>query len=773
MRLAPLPQATPTLDADAISKFVDIVFGYVDDYVPVRSLAETGTPDQKPRSAFHRTEDLAEVLIRLAPAAARERRGLYVVPGTVAVSGSAKANDIVETAVVLVDLDSGDIGKAREHLERHLGPATLVVASGGKTAEGADKLHLYWRLTEAARGDDLERVRAVRELVAVKGGGDDSFKSLHQPIRVAGSVHGKNGVCAPVRIIGHADREFELLDLEDSAKSMPAMPGTKPAAAQAIATRGPTALDLATTKIRAGNQDSVSRYEALSKVIGHWVRNARLRRCSLEGAWDAVSDHNAAMIDPPWPEVRLRREFEALIAVDIRSNGPFDHESDRSDGNESEAVTALSDDAIAAAFVFEATGRFRFVPAWGRWICWSGRQWVHDETGKVKELCRQVCRKISLTARTQPEARRIASDKTMSAVLRIASHDPSLATRSEAWDAHPYLLNTLGGVIDLRTGEMLPHDAGLLLTQMAGASPGTGCPRWLSFLYEVTGGDPELQAYLKRLFGYCLTGDTSEQMFAFLLGNGANGKSVLINTIAAILGDYVATATNETFMASRSDRHLTELAGLRAARLVIVPETEPGRSWAESRIKSVIGGDKIRANFMRQDHFEFAPQFKLLVAGNHRPELSSVGEAMRRRLHLVPFEVTFAPDQRDLHLAAKLLEERDGILGWMLEGCAEWQQDGLSPPERVLRAVSRYFEDEDLVGQWIDECCQRGPALMATSRQLFNSWSNWATETGHTAGNQKSLGSALRARGYESGKIRGHRGWIGISLLGSDRGVDQ
>ena len=161
-------------------------------------------------------------------------------------------------------------------------------------------------------------------------------------------------------------------------------------------------------------------------------------------------------------------------------------------------------------------------------------------------------------------------------------------------------------------------------------------------------------------------------------------------------------------MAQRGDRHLTELAGLRAARLVLVTETEAGRSWAEARIKAVTGGEKLRANFMRQDHFEFRPQFKLLVAGNHRPSLGNVGEAMRRRLHLVPFNVTIPPERRDPRLVEKLLTERDGILAWALAGCAEWQRIGLAPPACVTAAAEEYFETEDIIGQWIAECCVCG-----------------------------------------------------------------
>ena len=300
---------------------------------------------------------------------------------------------------------------------------------------------------------------------------------------------------------------------------------------------------------------------------------------------------------------------------------------------------------------------------------------------------------------------------------------------------------------------------------MTSARPGTSCPRWSRFLDEITGGDSELRDYLRRLAGYCLSGSTREQVFVFLHGHGANGKSVFLQAIAGVLGTYAATATLDTFMAGRSTRHLSELAGLRGARLVLVPETEAGQAWAEARIKQVTGGEMIRANFMHRDHFEFRPEFKLIIAGNHRPALTGVGEAMRRRLHLVPFNVTVPREKRDPRLLEVLLAERNGILGWMLEGCTEWRRIGLAPPRCVTEAVNAYFAEEDIIGQWMEECCELGSHARETSAALFQSWKAWAEALGHDAGSARRLGQALQARGLAEVKVRGARGRQGIALI--------
>ncbi len=765
---APKPVAAqPDINPEAISAYCEIVFGYLEGLAPIRLLSESGTPSRSARLLFPSTIAVAGAIFAEAERAAAEQRGVFVVPGTVVASGSARAEDVVATGVLLVDLDKGDVEAARNHLAYHLGQPTLEIASGGVTEGGSPKLHLYWRLTEAATGSDLDLVCSLRGTIAAKVGGNSSFKSIHQPIRVAGTIHGKHGVQNAVRLLNRQEIEFDLSDLADAVDAMPPLPGIEPEIRIDTGSgKGPSVRDLSKQLVREGGQDGVTRFGALSSVIGHWIRNVRRGICTIDEARQAVFDHNQAMIAPPWDERRLMREFSALMQKDIDTFGPMPGTVAGTSDDKRASVEApsFSEDALAAAFTAKHGADWRHVPAWGQWLRWTGGHWQTDETKRVREEIRQICRAAAVSVEKPDEAKRIASDRTLSAVLRIAASDPRIATRTSDWDAYADLLNTPAGIIDLGSGELEPHDPTRLLTQMTKASPGISCRRWLSFLTEITGGDTQLQAYLARLAGYCLTGSTAEQVFAFLHGQGANGKSVFLQTIVRVMGSYAATAALDTFMATKSARHLTELAGLRAARLVLVPETEAGQSWAEARIKQVTGGEKVRANFMHRDHFEFQPQFKLLVAGNHRPALTSVGEALRRRLHLVPFTVTIPVDKRDPTLAEKLFAERDGILGWMISGCAEWRRMGLIPPPAVADAAEDYFASEDHVGQWIDECCICGPQHRATSRELYAAWQSWSETGGYPAGSTKSLGEMLRARGFTDGKVKGARGWHGISL---------
>jgi P4 family phage/plasmid primase-like protien len=204
------------------------------------------------------------------------------------------------------------------------------------------------------------------------------------------------------------------------------------------------------------------------------------------------------------------------------------------------------------------------------------------------------------------------------------------------------------------------------------------------------------------------------------------------------------------------------MAGLRGARVVTSIETEQGSRWAESKLKALTGGDKITARFMRQDFFEFIPQFKLLIVGNHKPSIRNVDEAMKRRLHMVPFTVTIPAAKRDKRLPDRLLAERDGILDWALRGCLEWQKHGLRAPQAVMAATEDYFEAEDALGRWIDERCETGNQNhWAGSTELFNSWKAWAEANNEYAGSMKRFSETLSTRGFEknsNGKARGFRG---------------
>jgi putative DNA primase/helicase len=406
----------------------------------------------------------------------------------------------------------------------------------------------------------------------------------------------------------------------------------------------------------------------------------------------------------------------------------------------------FSDDALALRFADQHVDDLRYVAEWSKWLRWNGARWQFDDTLAAFDSARGICRAAAAECNKAKLAKELASAKTVAAVERLARSDRRLAANVDQWDIEPWLLNTPKGVVDLHTGVMRKHRAGDYLTCMTAVAPEGDCPLWRAFLDRTTAGDAELQAYLQRLCGYALTGSTREHALFFLYGKGANGKGTFVNAISGTLEDYHRAAPIETFTASHTDRHPTELADLRGARLVTATETEEGRRWAESRIKMLTGGDRVRARFMRQDLFEFVPQLKLVISGNHKPGLRSVDEAIRRRFNLIPFTVTIPAEERDKDLGDKLKTEWPGILQWMIDGCLAWQREGLNPPEAVSAATAAYLEAQDSLAAWLNECCERDANVWERSQTLFASWKAWAERSGHFVGDTKTFRDRLDGR---------------------------
>ena len=438
---------------------------------------------------------------------------------------------------------------------------------------------------------------------------------------------------------------------------------------------------------------------------------------------------------------------------------------------QTEHAVWATDDALALTFTGRYAEDWRYCAQWGKWLVWTGNRWRADETLLVAHLIRQVCRDASVKADSHRLAAKLAASSTVGGVERLTRSDRRHASTSEEWDADPWLINTAGGVIDLQTGRIRAHARSDRMTKIATATPRGKCPLWHAFLADVTGGDADLAAYLQRVVGYCLTGITSEHALFFLYGTGANGKSVFVNVITTILGDYAANAPMDTFMETRTDRHPTDLAGLRGARFVSSIETEQGRRWNESKVKAITGGDKVSARFMRQDFFEYLPQFKLVIAGNHKPSIRNVDEAMKRRLHLIPFTIKIPPERRDGDLTEKLLKERDGILAWATEGCGLWRQMGLKPPKVVIDATDEYFDEEDAIGEFIDDECQRHREAKVSVADTFQRWQEWANRRGEYIGTSRWLMQQLCNRGFERTRLHGGvKGMAGLSLKPKDYG---
>jgi len=433
----------------------------------------------------------------------------------------------------------------------------------------------------------------------------------------------------------------------------------------------------------------------------------------------------------------------------------------------------VTEDQAGLRFAHRHSGRLRYCHTTGKWFEWTGAIWKVNETALAFHFARELAREIA--ASEDDKVRYIAGKASFAGgVERLARSDPTFAVTVECWDKDPFLLGAPRGTIDLRTGMLRPSDPNDGITRSTAITPAeyANCPLWLAFLQECTNKDAGMVLFLQQWFGYCLTGDTSEHAFAFIHGDGGNGKGVFVNTLAGIIDGYHTTAPMETFTASTGERHSTDLAGLRGARLVTATETEEGRQWAESRIKQITGGDAVSARLMRQDFFEYEPQYKLTISGNHKPRLNNVDGAMRRRINLIPF--VHKPKSPDLDLRTKLKAEWPGILRWGIDGCLDWQKNRLTRPKSITEATNEYFSSQDVLSQWIDEECDADPGndwKRATSAELFTSRSAYAKRAGEAVQSRKVFADALEKKGFvRRTGTGGVRGYSGISLKPADDG---
>ena len=456
--------------------------------------------------------------------------------------------------------------------------------------------------------------------------------------------------------------------------------------------------------------------------------------------------------------------------------GPEDNRAHEERKPEQETSPPFSDDWLALRFTAKYENELRYVAQWGKWLRWDGARWDLEKTLAAYDLARAVARAYAAMCNgddddgTNPT--KIASAAAVAAIERLARSDRHHASTVHVWDTDPWLLNTPTGIVNLKNGELTPHDREKYLTKMTSVGPDGDCPRWMQFLDEITARDKEYQAFLKRAAGYTLTGTINEHVLFFLYGTGRNGKGIFLNTFFWLLGDYADGAPMETFMVVDGQRHPTDLAGFRGRRLVVAQEIDEGQRWAESKIKTLTGGDPITARFMRQDFFTYEPQFKLWISGNHKPGLRGVDVAIRERLKLLPFKVSFA-NNPDKELPEKLRREGPGILKWAIEGCLEYLRDGLKPPPAVREATEIYMNAQDKIGRWIEDCCTVGPNNWCSTAELWRSYEQWAKDHNEYVGTQRAFSDALGNRegiqGGDRARLSGVRGFEGIVVNRDDQ----
>jgi putative DNA primase/helicase len=444
----------------------------------------------------------------------------------------------------------------------------------------------------------------------------------------------------------------------------------------------------------------------------------------------------AAKCIPPFPVE------EALVKVESAWKYPLDF--------------PLSDLGNAERLVFQYGSGFRYCTNSKKYLIWNGKQWTPDDKGQVYLFAKEVVRAMpgeAKAAKDEEQRKKLLKhalstefESRLRAMVNLTQILPGICIGAAQLDADPWLLNVRNGLLDLKTGDLKPHDSTELVTKIVPVpyEPDAVCPLWNDFLDRIMAGNKDLIAFLKRAVGYALTGDTGEQCLFFLHGKGANGKSTFLETVKTLLNDYAKQADFNTLLTQSSNGPRNDIACLAGARLVTASEVEAGKKLAEVVVKQLTGGDTILTRFLYAEYFEFRPTFKLFLAGNHKPTVSGTDDAIWRRIKLIPFMVTIPEKDRDPELKTKLEKELPGILRWAVEGCLEWQRTGLRAPAEVKAATAGYRAEMDTITGFIDEWCVISPEAKVKSSFLYERFMVWCSETGEEVVSPKIFGSRLK-----------------------------
>ncbi|WP_141543358.1 phage/plasmid primase, P4 family, partial [Bacillus toyonensis] len=415
------------------------------------------------------------------------------------------------------------------------------------------------------------------------------------------------------------------------------------------------------------------------------------------------------------------------------------------------------------------------------WLIWNGKHWHEDSKRQIEAITAKTLRAIYGEAKA-------TEDKYQSKLLHdwakkcerrsirinsILDVRPMVSVKKKELDSHNFLFNCDNGVIDLKTGELLPHDRDLLLTKLSPIKydKNAECPNWKAFLESIfkthTGeADYELINYLQKAIGYSLTGVTKEQVMFFLFGNGRNGKSTFINIIQDLLGDYGRQTNSDTFLKKRNDSGINnDVARLDGARFVSAVESEEGQQLSEALVKQITGGEKMSARFLRQEYFEFTPEFKVFFTTNHKPIVKGSDEGIWRRIMLIPFTVTIPKEKIDYDLPDRLAKEMPGVLRWAVKGCMKWQTEGLRAPEAVKAATAEYREDMDILAPFIDENCTVNSSVRIEAKSLYENYTKWCYQNNELELKNRAFYRQLEVRGFKKEKGTGNKNFIlGITL---------
>ncbi len=444
---------------------------------------------------------------------------------------------------------------------------------------------------------------------------------------------------------------------------------------------------------------------------------------------------------------------------------------------------ALTETGGAELLADRLAGDWRYCQDRGQWVRWTGQVWTFDPgdvaiTERSKLVAQEFLAEAQWALKADDARAKVFAQFAATAqrrqfrraVIDLAKSEPGILIPFSEFDCDAYLLNAANGTVDLHTGKLRPHSREDKITRILPWSydPDATCPRWERFLGEIL-PDAETVEFVRRAIGYTLTADVSEHVLFSCFGAGANGKSVLLNTLLHVFGPYGTTAPTSMLVAKQHESHPTEKMVLVGKRLVVFQEIPSGQRLNEGLTKALVSGDPDQARAMRENFTTIRPVGKLWLAGNHRLDIREQTEAIWRRYREIPFEQVFSQEQRDPKLETKLREEATGALAWCVRGCLEWQRAGLGKSGKVQAATADLRAEMDRLGPFLEECCIVSPSATVPRAALFQAYRLWAERQGSHGISDKAFTELVRGRGFTPayGRVNGKtaRVWHGLGLI--------
>ncbi len=753
-----------------LSKFLEPFFPDAYEEINLRAFAAKDAPEIAAikiatcREQIETDEDFITRIMELNVA-----RGLYFVVN----SGGDNDAQITRFNAWFVESDSVDLQTQHNRLDNSPFPPSIRV-------ETRKSVHAYWRVDGECAVDAW---RDIQLRLIAHFDGDTKIKNPSRVMRLPYFNHvayneGGSFIYKPVELVEFdVKRRYTVAQMRDFLPPLPPEPEAKryQPSNRAFSAWGVLNDELKQRIVSQARQNHRGNYEM--KCPAHCGDGGTsLFFNPTNGAVKCLKGcaHAEVLLAFGLPAFPIGTDNQGEKKPTESSKPSNNNGSDNTDTDELEEIRC-TDMGNGYRFARQHKDKALFCYVSDKWFVWDGKRWIEDNSGEAVRLAKATVKTIYTEAAfTEDKDKREAigkhalrseGDSRVAAMLHQAQSE--MPVKLESFDQDIFLFNCDNGTIDLRTGELHTHTRADFLTKVSQIAydDQAKCPRWEAFLNQIFKGDDQLIRFIQKAIGYSLTGSTEEQVFFICYGTGANGKSVFLKTIAALVAEYGQQVRTETLMVKKHQGVSNDIACLRGARFLSAIETESNHNLAEATVKQLTGGDAVRARFLFQEEFEFSPQFKIWLAANHKPQIKGTDNAIWRRIRLLPFDITIPKDKQNPRLDLELREELPGLLAWAVRGCLLWQHEGLGETEAVTKATEAYRDEMDNFSEFLDDCCVIGDNYQATVTEIYNRYETWCQSNGEQAQPAKWLRTQLVDRGIKAARDKQRRFWKGIGLI--------